>query len=205
MDGPVNRKFHRLAFRAFFHLPVHNWLHRRMKKCPDRKGSVFMGVCKKCGTNIWPGVQICPSCGAAVDNEKSAGRGRTVPIGKWGADRTAQFDSGDIAENKAAATLSYFGLLVAVPLFMAKGSKYARWHAGQGLALLAASVIYSIAYSVLAGLLLSVSWEFYYALRIIRLAWLAFPLLSVLGAANAINGKAAELPVIGKIRLLKGC
>lgn len=162
-----------------------------------------MGVCKKCGADIWPGVQICPSCGAAVGNENSAGWGRTVSIGKWGADRTAQFDSADIAENKAAAAFSYFGILVIVPLFMAKGSKYARWHAGQGLALLAASVLYSTAYSVLAGLLLSVSWEFYYVLRIVRLAWLAFPLLSVLGAVNAVNGKAAELPIIGKIRLLK--
>ena len=162
-----------------------------------------MGLCKKCGTNIWPGVQKCPSCGAAVNNENSTGRGKAVPIGKWSADRTAQFDSADIAENKAVAALSYFGILAAVPLFMAKGSKYARWHAGQGLALLAASVIYSIAYSVLAGLLLSFSWKFYYVLRIARLCWLAFPLLSVLGVANAISGKAVELPVIGRIRLLK--
>lgn len=162
-----------------------------------------MGVCKKCGAIIRPGVQVCPSCGSAVNGGNSAGRGKTVSAGRWGADQTAQFDSADIAENKAAAACSYFGVLVIVPLFMARGSKYARWHAGQGLALLAASAAYSIAYSVLAGLLLSVSWEFYYVLRIIRLAWLAFPLLSVLGAANAINGKAAGLPVIGRIRLLK--
>ncbi len=162
-----------------------------------------MRVCKKCGVKIWPGVQFCPSCGAAVPDKSGAGRGKTVPIGRWGTGQTAQFDSADIAENKAAAAFSYFGVLVAVPLFMAKGSKYARWHAGQGLALLAASAAYSISYSVLAGLLLSVSWEFYYVLSIARLAWLAFPLLSVLGAANAISGKAAELPVVGKIRLLK--
>lgn len=170
-----------------------------------REEVVFMGICKKCGAKIWPGIHTCPSCGSAVpdENKNSVGRGKTVPIGKWGADRTAQFDSADIAENKAAAVFSYFGVLVIVPLFMAKGSKYARWHAGQGLALLAASIVYSIAYSVLAGLLLSVAWEFYYVLRIARLAWLAFPLLAVLGAANAINGKAAELPVIGRIRLLK--
>ncbi len=124
-------------------------------------------------------------------------------FGKWGADRTAQFDSADIAENKAAAAFSYFGVLVAVPLLMAKGSKYARWHAGQGLALLALSIAYSIAYRVLAWGLLSVSWEFYILLRVAGLAWLAFPLLSVFGAANAINGKAVELPLAGKIRLLK--
>ena len=162
-----------------------------------------MGVCKKCGAVIQPGVQMCPSCGSAMNGGNSAARGKTVSAGRWGADRTVQFDSADIAENKASAAFSYFGILVIVPLFMARGSKYARWHAGQGLALLAASAAYSIAYSVLAGLLLSVSWEFYYVLRIVRLAWLAFPLLSVLGAANAINGKAAELPVIGRIRLLK--
>lgn len=169
----------------------------------EREDAVIMGVCKKCGAKILPGIHTCPSCGSAVPDENSAWRGKTVPIGKWGADRTAQFDSADIEENKMAAAFSYFGVLVIVPLFMAKGSKYARWHAGQGLALLAASIAYSIAYSVLAGLLLSVAWEFYYVLRIARLAWPAFPLLSVLGAANAINGKAAELPVIGRIRLLK--
>ena len=177
----------------------------RKKKYPgaESEDAVIMEVCKKCGAKIWPGIHTCPSCGFAVSDENSKERGKTVPIGKWGADRTAQFDSADIAENKAAAAFSYFGVLVIVPLFMAKGSKYARWHAGQGLALLAASIVYSIAYSVLAGLLLSVSWEFYYVLRIVRLAWLAFPLLSVLGAVNAINGKAAELPAIGRIRLLK--
>lgn len=175
------------------------------KKYPDaaREEVVFMGICKKCGAKILPGIHTCPSCGSAVPDENSAWRGKTVPIGKWGADRTPQFDSADIEENKAAAAFSYFGVLVIVPLFMAKRSKYARWHAGQGLALLAASTVYSIAYSVLAGLLLSVSWEFYYILRIARLVGLAFPLLSVLGAANAINGKAAELPVTGRIRLLK--
>ena len=162
-----------------------------------------MGVCKKCGAKTGPGIHTCPSCGSAVPDENSVWRMKTVPTGKWGTDRMAQFDSTDIAENKAAAALSYFGILVIVPLFMAKGSKYARWHAGQGLALFAVSIAYSIAYSVLAGLLLSVTWEFYYVLRIARLAWLVFPLLSVLGAANAINGNAAKLPVIGRIRLLK--
>lgn len=162
-----------------------------------------MEVCKKCGSNIWPGVRICPSCGVVVADENGTVRGKTVPIGKWNAERTAQFDSADIADNKVVAALSYFGILVIVPLFMAKGSKYARWHAGQGLALLAVSVTYSIAYSVLAGLLLSVAWEIYPVLRIVRLAGLAFPLLAVLGATNAINGKAVELPVISKLRLLK--
>lgn len=112
-------------------------------------------------------------------------------------------DSEDIAENKGMAALSYLGILVIFPLFMAKESKYARYHAGQGLALLFASAAYSIAYSVLAGLLLSVSWEFYLVLGLVRLAGLAFPVLAVLGIVNALTGKEAELPLIGKIRLLK--
>ncbi len=162
-----------------------------------------MEVCRKCGSKIWPGVRSCPACGAATGfSDKQPAQGEKPGSGGM-AGSLDRFDSADIAQNRAMAVFAYLGILVIFPLFMAKGSRFARYHAGQGLALLLASAAYSIAYSVLTGLLLSVSWEFYFVLRLIRLAGLAFPALAVLGIMNAINGKAAELPVIGKIRLLR--
>lgn len=161
-----------------------------------------MEVCRKCGSKLWPGMRSCPACGTVTGfSDKQPAQGK-AGYGSM-ADGLGQFDSRDIAENKAMAVFAYFGILVIFPLFMAKGSRFARYHAGQGLALLFASAAYSIAYSVLAGLLLSVLWEFYFVLRFIRLAGLAFPALAVVGIRNAISGKAAELPVIGKIRLFR--
>lgn len=161
-----------------------------------------MGVCRKCGSKILHGARSCPACGAVTGlSDKQPAQEKFSYDGMAGS--PGQFDSADIAENKAVAVFAYLGILVIFPLFMAKGSRFARYHAGQGLALLFSSAAYSIAYSMLAGVLLSISWEFYFVLRFIRLAGLAFPALAVLGIMNVISGKAAELPVIGKIRLLR--
>lgn len=118
-------------------------------------------------------------------------------------DAGSQFDCADIRENKAAAAFSYLGILVLVPLLGAKESEFARFHANQGLALLAASVAYSVAMGIVNAALLAVSWRFYSALGIVRLAGLVFPAFSIMGIMNVVSGQAKELPVIGKIRLLK--
>lgn len=118
-------------------------------------------------------------------------------------DLTAQFDGADISGNKAAAAISYLGLLVLIPLFAAKGSKFAKFHANQGLALLAVGVAYNIAARISAVLLLNISWGLYPTVRFLRLLGLIFPVLAVMGICNAVNGKARELPIIGKMRLLR--
>lgn len=118
-------------------------------------------------------------------------------------DAGLQFDSADIRENKAAAAFSYLGILVLVPLLGAKESKFARFHANQGLALLAVSVAYTVVMGIVNAALLSVSWRVYPAFGAMRLAGLVFPALSLMGIMNAVGGQAKELPVIGKIRLLK--
>lgn len=118
-------------------------------------------------------------------------------------DMTEQFDGADIAGNKAAAAFSYLGALVLVPLFATKNSKFARFHANQGLSLLLTGVAYNIAVGIFAAVLFGVSWRFYPVVQVTRLTGLAFPIFAVMGICNAVNGKARELPVIGKMRLLR--
>lgn len=152
-----------------------------------------MGFCRRCGTKLQDGAGFCPACGAT--------QGSGYESGKRGMDMG--FDSLDIRENKAAAAFSYLGILVLVPLLGAKGSKFARFHANQGIALLLASAAYSVAMGIVNAALLAVSWRFYAVLSLMRLAGLVFPALSIMGIMNAVGGQAKELPAIGKIRLLK--
>jgi uncharacterized membrane protein len=125
------------------------------------------------------------------------------------ADTTAQFDPKDIEQNKVMAVLSYFGILVLIPLLAAKESRFARFHAGQGLNLLIALVGWTIVHRVLmaifrAILLNSATWRLYSLIgTILSLVYLAFTVLAVIGIINALNGKAKELPVTGKYKLLK--
>jgi len=106
----------------------------------------------------------------------------------------------DIRENRGLAALCYVGPLVFVALFSAKESRFVRYHANQGLAVFAASAIYYIATSVLMP---AVFWRFYYYAALLRFMGLAFPALMAAGIANALNGRMKELPLVGRVKLLK--
>lgn len=114
-------------------------------------------------------------------------------------DTTSEYDENDINNNKVMGVLAYLGILVLIPIFAAKESKFARFHSNQGLVLLLCEVILSVACSILAlipyvGIVFSI------------LSWIVYVVgvvLMILGIVNVVQGKAKELPIIGKIRILK--
>lgn len=119
------------------------------------------------------------------------------------ADTTADYTAEDIEQNKVMALLGYLGILFLVPLFAAPNSKFARYHANQGLVLSLAAVAFGIVYTILVTVLLTISWRLSFLTSILGLLWLAYPVLGIIGIINALNGKAKELPFIGKIKILK--
>ena len=174
-----------------------------------------MAFCGKCGTKVDEGVKFCPGCGNAIEVAAAPEQQQAQPEANQNdfaakvaalnntADTTAEFDANDITQNKAMGILAYFGPLCFIPMFAAKGSKFARFHANQGLILLIACVAYSIVSAILNSIILAISWRLYFITNIISLISLVFAVLAVIGIINAANGKAKELPVIGKIKILK--
>lgn len=175
-----------------------------------------MAFCNQCGAQIQDGATFCPACGAQqgvapqqapqaapqvapqaapqpqyqAEPQQQSGNSFTDMITNT-PDFTAEMDPADIAANKSTALLSYIWILFLIPLFTAPQSKFAKFHANQGLVLFICWIIASILV----------------ALPIIR--YLSFLLYlcglgyMVIGIMNANNGKAKELPFIGKIRILK--
>ncbi len=172
-----------------------------------------MTYCGKCGKQIEEGLKFCPICGAAqevpqaepVQQAQASENNFSQKIQNFNntADTTAEFDAADINANKAMAILAYFGPLVLIPIFAAKGSKYARYHSNQGLVLLLASIAYSIVYGILSSIILAISWRLYFITSILSLVSIVFAVLCIIGIINAASGKAKELPLIGKIKILK--
>ena len=119
------------------------------------------------------------------------------------ADTTQEFDPQDIEKNKFMAILAYFGILVIIPILAAKESKFVRFHSNQGLILCIAAILYSVCYSILSTIIISISWRLAWIMSIIGLLGLAFLVWFVIGIINAANGRAKELPLIGKYKLLK--
>lgn len=178
-----------------------------------------MAFCGKCGTKVEEGVKFCPVCGGQVAasapqqeatraQEGSAANqnGFSAKVSSLNntADITADFDANDITQNKAMGILAYFGPLCFIPMFAAKDSKFARFHANQGLVLLIACVACGIAAAILNAIILAISWRLFFISTIISpVVYIAFGILAIIGIINAANGKAKELPVIGKIKILK--
>lgn len=103
------------------------------------------------------------------------------------------------------AILAYFGLLCLIPLFAAKESRFARFHTNQGLVLLIVGAVYSIAYEALMWVFsrLVLLKLIYWLLRfVLAIPTLAIVVLAVIGIVNAAGGRAKELPIIGKYRIL---
>ena len=118
-------------------------------------------------------------------------------------DRTEEFEKEDIEKNKVMSVLAYIWWLVIVTIVAAPNSKFARFHANQGLILAIALTVFSILAGILTGVLgwiPVVGWIVSAVFWLIDAAIFALMLYLIITTAQ---GKAKELPFIGKFKILK--
>ena len=168
-----------------------------------------MAKCPKCNAELADDAKFCTACGEKLEaaaqpqqpipeapkTEAEAPKAETAAASAAAAasstlqdlnstpDITDQFDAADINDNKVMAILCYLGWLILIPLIASK-SRYVKFHANQGLILIIAGFLSIIP---LVGWVISI---------------VAF-ILAILGIINAINGRAKQLPIIGKFSLIK--
>ena len=114
-------------------------------------------------------------------------------------DKTSEYAKSEIDGGKIMGVLSYLGILVLIPLFLAKDSKYARFHTNQGLTLFLIELIGLGVLGIVAKIPL-IGWIGSIAQSLLGLACVV---LAIIGIINVANGRAKELPVIGGIKILK--
>jgi uncharacterized membrane protein len=111
-------------------------------------------------------------------------------------------DPADVEKNKVMAILAYLWLLVLIPIFAAKDSRFARYHANQGLLLLIAFFVLYVVLGILGAIIAFIPVVQACACAVIPLMGLlslANLVLVILGIVNAANGKMQPLPVIGTL------
>lgn len=128
---------------------------------------------------------------AAFATAKEKAQSTVEDIKKEIDDYSDEMDPADVEKNRLMAALAYVGILVLIPLFAAKDSKFARFHTNQGLILF---VIALICY-FLRGIKV-IGWLF-------SLLGIVIFILAVVGIVYALQGKAKELPVVGNWKILK--
>ena len=101
-------------------------------------------------------------------------------------------DQADVDKNKVYGVLAY--IIFFIPILVAKDSKFAMYHANQGLILFLAALIVNIAGPIIP----IIGWFI-----ILPLGDLAILFLAIMGIIKAANGQMAPLPLIGKFDIIK--
>ncbi len=116
--------------------------------------------------------------------------------------KAGEFFEEDIRQNKTMAGLAY--VLFFLPLIVCKDSRFGRFHANQGLLLLILSIAGAIVLSVITSIMAIISWRLFGFISLLySLFGLAILALVLYGLVNGLSGKAKELPVIGRYRIIK--
>lgn len=164
--------------------------------------------CLKCGKSIPEKSQFCPYCGETIsyDFDNDFLLVKDV-IGDSSSNGVT--DEEDIKNNKVLAIFAYFGILFLIPLLAGKDSKFARFHANQGIVLCIFSACYYVLMLIIGNLLV------FFATSLVMLSiaglistilWLgsiAYLVFMIIGIVNVAQGSFKKLPLIGKINILK--
>lgn len=101
-----------------------------------------------------------------------------------------QYELEDIEKNKIMAGLAY--IIFFLPLIAAPNSKFARFHANQGLLLFILSVGGNLVLNFIP-----------FIGGILNLIFSIFVfVLAIIGFMNGFGGKVQELPIIGNLRII---
>lgn len=132
-------------------------------------------------------------------------------------DETDSFDKEDISLNKGMAVLSYLGPLALIPFLMEKKSKFSLYHAKQGVNLFIIEILFGLVSYFLTSIIKipkvctfidNVTYDCgsftpWFITLPISLCELVIGLISLVGIIYVCQGRAKELPLVGKIKFIK--
>jgi uncharacterized membrane protein len=147
-----------------------------------------MAFCPKCGNQLPEGAMFCSKCG----NQIGAAPQQPVAQPAPPPPKPKKVLPPEVADNRWMAVLCYLGMMIFFPCVLKRDVEFVRYHINQGIVLLLL---------MLAGGI---------ACIIPFLGWLACAVVYVfsivciiMGIVHAAKGEEKELPIIGKIKVLK--
>lgn len=185
-----------------------------------------MAFCRNCGQQIADDATVCAACGTPVEAQAQQAQPVQQPVQPQQPVQQAQPQQyaqpvqqpTDPTQDKSLAWLSYLGILLLIPLFARKASKFCQYHVRQGAILLVTGVAYSIVTQILLAIIKAIfpsqiKYIYYIPYEapspvysifnvIFSLASIFFLVVAIIGIVNAVKGEEKELPILGKIKLL---
>jgi uncharacterized membrane protein len=160
-----------------------------------------MAFCSNCGAQYADDVKFCPSCGQQTGSGQTAPQQQQYP--QQPQQQPYQQQPGVEDQNeKTMAIIGYF--LFFIPLLALPNSKFARYHANQGLILLLTYVALGIVNAILNSFIWRiVGWGVWGIFSMIfTLAYIALAVIGIMGIVNVIHNKMKPMPLIGGLLTL---
>ncbi|MDR2686444.1 MAG: DUF4870 domain-containing protein [Oscillospiraceae bacterium] len=159
-------------------------------------------ICPNCNAQNPDSGAFCVGCGQPL--AQAAPQQYAPPPQQYAAPAAADDEAKDAQDNKVMGILAYLGILVLAPIFAAKDSKFAKFHANQGLILAILTIAYGVVFGILMAVFSLISWRLGAIMSpILCLVFLVYPVFAILGIVSASRGEMKELPIIGKFKILK--
>ena len=148
-----------------------------------------MRFCSNCGQQHDDGLKFCPNCGAAVETAAPQ-QEYAAPQQEYAAPQQEYAAQGEtvFTGNKTYAILAIlFPILFFLPLVAGDKTDYDKFWANQALLLFIAGAVASITAAIFVGVIIGI-----------------FNLICfIIALIAACKGEMKEIPLIGKIRLIK--
>ena len=167
-----------------------------------------MVKCPKCQAELDESVKVCPQCGENI----------APKVNLSVQDVTSEFDAQDAQDNKVMGILAYLSWLVLVPIFAAPNSKFAKFHANQGLVLAICEIIWGILFGILTAIFAPNYGDAFamafggFSIKALFcgifgfICWageIVFLVFAIIGIVGAAQGQAKKIPFFGNFKILK--
>lgn len=188
-----------------------------------------MAYCVKCGNKVEDGSRFCPKCGAEIPVQAAAGQNAEANTGTGsgtyqqgttqeytytqntyeqntnGQTQEEHFPKDEVHQNKGMGVLSYFGILVLIPLLAGnKNSAYVKQHVNQGLSLWVISMILDLLDGdAVFGLYSFINFGNTILSGVLDIASFAIFIIVIMGIVSACKGTKKPLPLVGNIKIFK--
>ena len=158
-----------------------------------------MAFCPVCGTRLEPGTTVCPKCGTTPDPadlnpDTSAYSYRSIEAMY---DHTAEFEPGDISDNKCFALLPYLlgAIGIIITSLISLSSPYTKFHLRQAVKFLVVKVLVLICSIALV-------WTIIVPIAGAVLLFVIF-ILKIVTVVQIFSGKACEPAIIRSLGFLR--
>ena len=162
-----------------------------------------MNKCEYCGSQIDEKAKFCEHCGAKQEIQSEV----IPPMHTEEAAYTAPNEAAVISEQeqprKGMAVLAYLSWLILIPLLTARNDDFVRFHLNQAIILYLIKLLLTVIANLLDGMVNTLPTLVMPLSGLVVVMNLIRFVFVVMGLVYALQGKKKELPLIGRLRLLK--